>query len=219
MKKILVLGSFLVCGVLAFAQDLVVKPYRQLFINGGMTVVLEKGDADKIVVVSGNASDFTYENKGEVLNINSEKTGMKSNLSLKVYYSGSVSNIALMGAIGFSHTGTMKAENLQIDCSGASNAKLNVETKAFFPIISGSGSFAITGTTQTVKCAITGSGKLDALNLSAERVGISVTGSGEAMIAVNQDLNVSITGSGKVLYKGNPKVTQSIIGSGVLKQM
>jgi hypothetical protein len=219
MKKILILGSLLVCSVVALAQDIVVKPYRQLFINGGMTVVLEKGEADKIILVSGNVSDFTYENKGEVLQISSEKTGMKSNLSLKVVYSGVVSNIALMGAISFSHTGTMKAENLQIDCSGASNAVLNVETKALYPIISGSGNFSLSGTTQSVKCAITGSGRLDALKLPAERVGISVTGSGEAMIAVSQDLNVSITGSGKVMYKGNPKVTQSIIGSGVLKQM
>jgi hypothetical protein len=54
--------------------------------------------------------------------------------------------------------------------------------------------------------------------LAAERVKISISGSGDAVVAVSQALDVTISGSGSVTYRGEPAITKHISGSGEIKK-
>jgi hypothetical protein len=65
---------------------------------------------------------------------------------------------------------------------------------------------------------LTGASNLQAGDLSAEDVELSVTGAGKADVTVHNLLRAAITGAGKVSYSGNPKsVERKITGAGKIE--
>jgi hypothetical protein len=64
-----------------------------------------------------------------------------------------------------------------------------------------------------------GSGGIDALDLSTNLTRVEVSGSGQAEVNVQSELDAQIRGSGSVYYMGTPeKITQEISGSGRLER-
>jgi len=63
---------------------------------------------------------------------------------------------------------------------------------------------------------VSGSGRVELDPLPAERASVTITGSGNVVIAASQALDVHISGSGTITYHGDPAVTQDITGSGRL---
>jgi len=54
--------------------------------------------------------------------------------------------------------------------------------------------------------------------LEAQRVSVSIAGSGDATVRARETLNVSVAGSGDVRYFGDPAVTKSVLGSGKVRR-
>ena len=81
--------------------------------------------------------------------------------------------------------------------------------------ITGSGNLAIIGATDRLNAHITGSGNLQAEELAAKHVHVTVTGSGDAVVRATDEIDAHITGSGNVRFAGNPaQVKRSVTGSG-----
>ena len=85
--------------------------------------------------------------------------------------------------------------------------------------IGGAGQVELSGDAQDVDISIGGSGKVRASGLTAEHCSVSISGSGDCEVDVNEKLNVSIAGMGKVKYSGNPKVSSSIAGMGNVRKL
>lgn len=85
--------------------------------------------------------------------------------------------------------------------------------------IAGAGKIEFAGSARSVSVSIAGAGNVKAGGLKTERCEVSIAGSGDCFIEVNNDLEVSIAGSGDVHYKGRPKVSSSIAGSGKIRSM
>jgi hypothetical protein len=65
---------------------------------------------------------------------------------------------------------------------------------------------------------MTGASDLRAESLQTKSAQLSVTGAGDARIAVRDTLKVSITGAGKVEYIGNPPhIEREITGAGSIR--
>jgi Putative auto-transporter adhesin, head GIN domain len=70
-----------------------------------------------------------------------------------------------------------------------------------------------------VKTHISGSGKVYASNLEADKCDVRISGSGDVEINVKSDLDANISGSGSVTYKGNPShVNSHSSGSGKVRK-
>jgi hypothetical protein len=95
--------------------------------------------------------------------------------------------------------------------------KLTTET--LHATISGSGTLDFSGTVRRQDLHISGSAKVEAWALDSQSASVRVSGSGDLMLKVSNDLDVSISGSGSVRYMGSPRVNQSISGSGSVKQV
>ena len=82
--------------------------------------------------------------------------------------------------------------------------------------IEGSGSTKMTMSGQAARQEISFAGSSDyqASELKSKDVRITITGSGQAVVAASEKLDVNITGSGSIEYIGDPAVTKSITGSG-----
>ena len=110
-----------------------------------------------------------------------------------------VSALALEG-VAISGSGEVTATGIAVD-------SFDVE-------ISGSGRVEPTGTADTLVVGISGSGRYLGEDLEASVGTVRVSGSGEAVVNVTDDLDVDVSGSGGVQYIGDPRVAESISGSG-----
>jgi len=89
-----------------------------------------------------------------------------------------------------------------------------VAADSFDVDISGSGRVEPTGTAGTLSVEISGSGRYLGEDFEASVGTVRVSGSGEAVVNVTDDLDVDVSGSGGVQYIGNPAITESVSGSG-----
>jgi hypothetical protein len=85
-------------------------------------------------------------------------------------------------------------------------------------VLSGSGQVELMGNAVMASYTLNSSGKIDALELRAEDVEASNTGSGNIWLFATEFLDVVITGSGDVIYRGEPTLNYSITGSGRLRR-
>jgi hypothetical protein len=74
------------------------------------------------------------------------------------------------------------------------------------------------GAVDELVASMTGASDLRAESLQTKIAELSVTGAGNARIAVSDTLKVSITGAGKVEYMGNPPhIEREITGAGSIR--
>lgn len=85
--------------------------------------------------------------------------------------------------------------------------------------LTGSGTLSLTGSAQTHKVGLTGSGDIQAFQFPTQNTTVNMVGSGDVKIAVNQSLTVRMFGSGDVRYMGDPVVKKSGFGSGSVKKV
>lgn len=74
-------------------------------------------------------------------------------------------------------------------------------------------------TVQSYRAKINGSGKIDAVRMTADRVDAIIKGSGKIYTSAESLLRVWMAGSGLVRYRGNPKIDHSIAGTGKIKRI
>jgi hypothetical protein len=127
----------------------------------------------------------------------------------------------LQGSGSLSIPDTLKqagsAFTLEILGSGEINAV--VATGSVLSKISGSGSIRVSGTCDTQKMQISGSGDVHGFALASNRAEVEISGSGNANLSVKDYLKVKISGSGNVNYYGNPSVDLDVSGSGKVNKM
>ena len=113
--------------------------------------------------------------------------------------------------------------DLDLTCSqlwatitGAGSMDLYTECSSVESKITGSGNLHYAGSAPSHTIRITGSGKLQGYELATENTSISVTGSGDCEVNVQDNLDVDISGSGNVYYTGQPGINANITGTGRL---
>ena len=98
-----------------------------------------------------------------------------------------------------------------IDASGVSADSLEVSS-------SGAGDVRVAGEADSQEVSISGAGSYQAQDLATKRATVDLSGAGEAIVNVSDDLDVAISGFGSVEYIGNPTVSQDITGAGEVRR-
>ena len=110
-------------------------------------------------------------------------------------------------------------DRLKLFITGSGSIDLDSDSKELDAEITGSGDMKLYGSSETVDLLISGSGGFLAKDLKTTDAEITITGSGNARLSVEEFLKVIITGSGTVYYAGNPEVELHVSGSGnVIRQ-
>jgi len=103
--------------------------------------------------------------------------------------------------------------------SGASQLTAHQLTGSkFYLETSGASKATLDGAVDELIANITGAGDLRAESLQTKTAQVSVTGAGDARMAVSDNLKVSITGAGKVEYIGDPHIQRKITGAGSIRR-
>ena len=103
--------------------------------------------------------------------------------------------------------------------SGASRLDAHQLTGSkFYLETTGASKATLDGAVDELIANLTGASNLRAESLQTKTARVSVTGAGNAQIAVSDNLKVSITGAGKVEYIGNPPhIEREITGAGSIR--
>ena len=125
---------------------------------------------------------------------------------------GSKQNISPTREIVYTIT-VVSLEAVAVSGSGSVTAT-NIDAEAFNVEISGSGTVVPEGVSESLDLSISGSGVFEGEALLSAAGTVSVSGSGDAVVNVTDDLDVKVSGSGNVEYLGDPRVSVSISGSG-----
>ena len=102
----------------------------------------------------------------------------------------------------------------QLEIKGSSKIILRqFKANQLNAVISGSGEINADGQTQQLNIDISGSGGFVGTQLIAQKASIKVSGSGNIVTQVKEEVTGSLTGSGSVVISGNPK-TRSLTSAG-----
>ncbi len=104
-------------------------------------------------------------------------------------------------------------EAVAVSGSGSVTAT-GVDADGFDVEISGSGTVIPGGVSESLDVSISGSGGFEGEGLVSATGTVSVSGTGNAVVNVTEDLDVRLTSSGNVEYLGDPGVSVSRSGSG-----
>jgi hypothetical protein len=108
-------------------------------------------------------------------------------------------------------------EAVTVSGSGSVTA-VDVVATGFEVDISGSGTVTLEGVSEHLDLSISGSGVFKGEGFVSATGNVSVSGSGEALVNVTDDLDVDVSGSGTVGYIGDPALSTSISGSGEISR-
>jgi len=109
----------------------------------------------------------------------------------------------------------MRGRALEVEARGSGNLVLSgVDYQSVQAELASSGRIAISGTGQSLRATIGGSGTIAAADFAARTVEAAIKGAGEIQVHAKETLKASISGAGNIAYRGNPTLTSSVSGAG-----
>ena len=230
MKVYLLLGLLLLTGCgfcvdgsgeVVTKDDFVVSYFDSVNLVGSGDVYVTQGQKNSLKVVAEDniLANMKFDVLDKVLSIE-QKTCLLPTEDIKIYVTmNDVKRLAISGSGKIISETELNSPDLTIDISGSGDIDANVRVQKLTTSISGSGDTKLKGSADRFAYTVSGSGNLDGGELKTAITDIIISGSGDSLINVDQDLSVKISGSGDVLYSGNAAVTSDISGSGKVEQV
>jgi hypothetical protein len=195
--------------------------FKNIDISSVMKVYLTQGDHYSIKIQGeDNILDLMEMKKdGDKLSFGfKNNTNVSPTKDILIYITApDFHKLEASGAGGFVSEGTIKANEILVDMSGATKVKLDVDAQSVKVDASGASVIVLSGNTNTL--SVDGSGSMDvkAFDLKTQQTYIDISGAGTAKVQVEKTLKVDISGAGDVMYKGNPVITKEVHGAGTIK--
>jgi len=202
------------------SEERSISAFKDLEVDGALNVYLSQGDA-KPVKIEGDENLLQYieiDQEGDKL-IVKNKQGYNLNPSdqMKVYISNpEYSSIDVGGASEV--VGETKISNnseLELNTSGASGIKLEIDAPKVSAEVSGSATMNLKGQAKNMEMELSGAAHAHCYELMSETSKVGISGAGSAEVYASVKLEADVSGAGTVSYKGNAtSVIQNVSGAG-----
>lgn len=223
MKKLsaLLLGLLLVIGINAQqvndpnAEVREAKGYHGISISNAFDVYLTQGN-EEAVAVSASETKFRdrikVEVKDGILRIRYDNEGIwnTGNRKLKAYISfKQIDKLTVSGACDVFISGTLKADDLNINLSGASdlkapgNEKAKLDIKKLTVDLNGASDMNVTGSAKQLNVEASGASSFKGFDLVTDYCDAHASGASDIRITVNKELSAHASGASDVHYKGD----------------
>jgi len=216
MKKIsaIVLGLVLCAGISAQqvndpnAEVREAKNYHGISLSSAFDVYLTQSN-DEAVAVSASETRYRERIKVEVkdgiLHIRYESDGKwnTGNKKLKAYISfKQIDKLTVSGACDVFISGILKADDLTINQSGASDLKGKLDVKKLTVDLSGASDMNVTGLASQLNLETSGASDFKGFDLVTDFCTARASGASDIRITVNKELSAHANGASDVQYKG-----------------
>lgn len=217
MRKILMflLGTMFVAGVNAQkindpnAEVRTAKNFHALNLSSAFDVFITQGNEEAVAVSAAETKDrerIKVEVKNGVLYLTYDNKGMKwgrGNKKLKAYISvKQIDALTVSGACDVFISGTLKAAELSLNQSGASDVKGRIEVGKLKVDLSGASDVTITGIATQLAIEASGASDFKGFDLSTDICNARASGASDIKITVNKELSAQASGASDVKYKG-----------------
>lgn len=196
------------------ARDL--DGFTAVSLGGNADLIVTQGDAFSVEVTADSAlqEHVTTAVNGSTLNIRQEYSIVGASPTVTVTITvPRLTEVSLSGSSDATIAG-VRGDSLHVTTSGSSDVRVDSEVGDLAIDVSGSSDFTVTGTADSTDISISGSGTVTGSGFTTAAARVSVTGSGDVTLRVDDTLDASISGSGSVIYYGDPTVDADTTGSG-----
>jgi len=198
-------------------EERTAQPFSRVIAQGNITVhVIPSADTRILVKAESNILPYLY----ALSDGNTITVGFKNGFNIQEHfpvevtlYTPEMESLKLSGSgdidcIGFETT------EVELQITGSGNINAGFTSTDLTATVSGSGNMNISGSSPLTHFAVSGSGNIRADELAQNECVASISGSGNIIAAVSQNLDAFITGSGNIYFLGDPEITSHITGSG-----
>ncbi|HEX7845641.1 MAG TPA: head GIN domain-containing protein [Chitinophagaceae bacterium] len=187
------------------------KNFHGIDVSNAFDVYLSQSNEEAVAVsaVDQKTRDrIVVEVKNGILYIGLEKGTWKlnnGNKKLKAYISfKTIDKLAISGACDVFVDGVLKADELKIDLSGASDIKnVKLDVKKMNLDISGASDMKASGTVVQLTVEAQGASNFRGIDLATEFCNARASGASDISITVNKELSAQASGASGIKYKGD----------------
>ena len=115
-----------------------------------------------------------------------------------------ISEVTLTGSGDIDSKDQITTKKLSASIAGSGNINLAVKSGSVQAEITGSGDITLSGSTSELEVEIMGSGDFNGYKIDSKNTNVTVSGSGDAQVLVQETLVARVKGSGDITYSGNP---------------
>lgn len=218
MKKISALLAGLFFAIIGQSQQVndpnaevrEAKNFHGISVSSAFDVYLSQSN-NEAVAVSANETKYRdrikVEVKDGILIIRYDNEGLhwsSGNKKLKAYISfKEIDKLSVSGACDVFITGTLKADDLTIKQSGASDLKGKLEVKKLSVDLSGASDMTVTGNATQLEVEASGASDFKGFDLISDICNARASGASDIKITVNKELSAQASGASDVRYKGD----------------
>lgn len=217
MKKIYVLflALFAVTGVRAQqindpnAEVRDARDFHGISVSSAFDVYITQGNTEAVAVSASEnkyRERITVEVKAGILHIGYDNKGMNwgsGNKKLKAYISfKQIDRLRVSGACDVFVTGTLKAENLDIEQSGASDLKGKLDVNKLTVDLSGASDMQLSGVARQLSVEASGASGFKGYDLVTDICDARASGASDIKVTVNKELSANASGASDVRYRG-----------------
>lgn len=213
-------------------KEITVKPFEEIFVQGGVEVKFTQGDSVSVVVEAPEKiwDEVSVVSDGKTLSViprdekkrdeNKIVWDWGSSSFVTVYVTApTLTNVTVLGSGDCTVNGLLETDSFTAQLSGSGDVKVSqVKCRKAELGVMGSGDMEV-GMLEAGSCevGVVGSGDLKTKLHGTAETGVTVTGSGDAKVTFVDcgHVKAQVTGSGDIELTGNvQKLDKSVTGSG-----
>lgn len=188
-------------------------------------IVIQQGNKESVEIQADDnlLPQISTEVLSRQLTVKNLQTDWKKTVNpskpVKITITGNaIHEITLSAPVGDVKVNNLQSDTLKLVLSGGAQIKLNgIEVSLLDSVLSGAGDIQASGTAGEIKILLSGLGNFNAADLKSDKANVELSGMGDAIVRVEQELTATITGAGSIKYFGNPRVNQIVKGAGSVK--
>lgn len=185
--------------------------FREIEVSGAIDLYLSQG-TEEAVAVSASSDEIRdrirTEVRNGVLHIFFDTKGINwrswGNSKMKAYVTfKDLKKVEASGACNVKTAGSIKASELRIELSGASDFTGSVQTDKLVVDVSGASNAKLSGTAVRADIDASGACSIRAFDLKVDYCKVEASGASGIRIHVNKELNAEASGGSNIYYRGD----------------
>jgi len=200
-----------------------VSGFNVVELSGIGTLIIEQGSKESLEITAED-NMLKY--------LNSDVSGRTLRLSVDDYvsiepteeiiYHLTVKNLERIEISGLGNIEIEDLETSELDfnISGSGNAYIgNLQADSLNLEVSGLGNVEIGGSVEDQRIELSGAGNYNAEVIQSSKARVDISGTGKAVLWVENELDVDLSGMGNLQYYGSPILSVDISGVGTVKSL
>jgi hypothetical protein len=183
-------------------------------VSGGIDVYLSQSNEYALAVSASNEKynvNIKTKVRNGILHISYDGNSFRlsPNRKLRAYISfKNLESLEGSGASDFIINGTLEANSIKIELSGASEIKGALHFDNLLLNIEGASVVKVNGTVKNIKINASGASDMKNYDLVVDNCIAELSGASDVKITVNKSLSAKASGASLLYYKGNPEKTE-----------